>query len=118
MFCLDYKLALVSLIALPVLIAVMMSLKKAQRLANQKLSSKQSNMNAYVHESINGIKVTQSFSREEENMKIYEDVCKQYSDSWIDSVKLNFLVWPSIDIISVASISLIYLFANILLLLL
>ena len=92
------------------LIAVMMSLKKAQRLANQKLSSKQSNMNAYVHESINGIKVTQSFSREEENMKIYEDVCKQYSDSWIDSVKLNFLVWPSIDIISVASISLIYLF--------
>lgn len=110
MFCLDYKLALVSLIALPVLIAVMMSLKKAQRLANQKLSSKQSNMNAYVHESINGIKVTQSFSREEENMKIYEDVCKQYSDSWIDSVKLNFLVWPSIDIISVASTSLIYLF--------
>lgn len=110
MFCLDYKLALISLIALPVLIAVMMSLKKAQRLANQKLSSKQSNMNAYVHESINGIKVTQSFSREEENMKIYEDVCKQYSDSWIDSVKLNFLVWPSIDIISVASISLIYLF--------
>ena len=110
MFCLDYKLALISLIALPVLSAVMMSLKKAQRLANQKLSSKQSNMNAYVHESINGIKVTQSFSREEENMKIYEDVCKQYSDSWIDSVKLNFLVWPSIDIISVASISLIYLF--------
>ena len=110
MFCLDYKLALISLIALPVLIAVMMSLKKAQRLANQKLSSKQSNMNAYVHESINGIKVTQSFSREEENMKIYEDVCKQYSDSWIDSVKLNFLVWPSIDIISIASISLIYLF--------
>ena len=110
MFCLDYRLALVSLIGLPVLMAVMMSLKKAQRLANQKLSSKQSNMNAYVHESINGIKVTQSFSREEENMKIYEDVCKQYSDSWIDSVKLNFLVWPSIDIISVASISLIYLF--------
>ena len=110
MFCLDYKLALISLIALPVLIAVMMSLKKAQRLANQKLSSKQSNMNAYVHESINGIKVTQSFSREEENMKMYEDVCKQYSESWIDSVKLNFLVWPSIDIISVASISLIYLF--------
>lgn len=110
MFYLDYKLALISLIGLPVLIAVMMSLKKAQRLANQKLSSKQSNMNAYVHESINGIKVTQSFSREEENMKIYEDVCRQYSDSWIDSVKLNFLVWPSIDIISVSSISLIYLF--------
>ena len=110
MFILDYRLALVSLIGLPLLMAVIMSIKKAQRRAHQKLSSKQSNMNAYVHESINGIKVTQSFSREEENMKIYEDVCKQYSDAWMDSVKLNFLVWPSIDIISVASVALIYLF--------
>ena len=43
-------------------------------------------------------------------MRIYKDVCKQYSDAWMDSVKLNFLVWPSIDIISVASVALIYLF--------
>ena len=110
MFILYYKLALVSLIGIPLLMTVIMSIKKAQRRAHQKLSSKQSNMNAYVHESINGIKVTQSFSREEENMKIYKDVCTQYSDAWMDSVKLNFLVWPSIDIISVASVALIYLF--------
>lgn len=110
MFILDYKLALVSLLGLPLLMTVIMSIKKAQRKAHQKLSSKQSNMNAYVHESINGIKVTQSFSREEENMKIYNDVCTQYSDAWMDSVKLNFLVWPAIDIISVASVALIYLF--------
>lgn len=110
MFVLDYRLALVSLLGLPLLMTVIMSIKKAQRRAHQKLSSKQSNMNAYVHESINGIKVTQSFSREEETMRIYKDVCKQYSDAWMDSVKLNFLVWPSIDIISVASVALIYLF--------
>lgn len=110
MFVLDYRLALVSLLGLPLLMTVIMSIKKAQRRAHQKLSSKHSNMNAYVHESINGIKVTQSFSREEENMRIYKDVCKQYSDAWMDSVKLNFLVWPSIDIISVASVALIYLF--------
>ena len=61
MFILDYRLALVSLLGLPLLMTVIMSIKKAQRKAHQKLSSKQSNMNAYVHESINGIKVTQSF---------------------------------------------------------
>lgn len=110
MFVLDYKLALVSLLGVPLLMTVIMSIKKAQRRAHQRLSSKQSNMNAYVHESINGIKVTQSFSREDENMRIYKDVCKQYSDAWMYSVKLNFLVWPSIDIISVASVALIYLF--------
>lgn len=110
MFFLDMRLTLVSFISLPILVGLMMTLKKAQRKANQKLSTKQSNMNAYVHESINGIKVTQAFSREEENMNIYDDVCNQYSKSWLDLVKLNFLVWPTIDFTSVLSISLIYFF--------
>lgn len=108
MLYLDVKLTLISFIGIPLLMAVVFALKKAQRRAFQKLSSKQSNMNAYVHESINGIKVTQAFSREEENMDIYKDVCRQYSDSWIDACKLNFLIWPSIDTISMISVSLIY----------
>lgn len=110
MLYLDVKLSLISFIGIPLLLIVIFSIKKAQRIAFQRLSSKQSNMNAYVHESINGIKVTQAFSRELENMKIYDDVCEQYSSAWLKSVKINFLVWPSIDIISVISISLIYVF--------
>lgn len=110
MFYLDVKLTFVALIGIPLLLGVIMLIKNAQRLAFQRLSTKQSNMNAYVHESINGIKVTQSFSREEENMKIYTDVCTEYKNSWMHAVRLNFLVWPSIEIISIFSISLIYFF--------
>lgn len=110
MLFLDVKLTLVALIGIPLLLGVILLIKNAQRLAFQKLSTKQSNMNAYVHESINGIKVTQSFSREEENMNIYMDVCNEYKDAWMGAVKLNFLVWPSIETISIFSVSLIYFF--------
>lgn len=110
MLYLDVRLTLVAFITVPILIGVVFALKKAQRLAFQKLSSKQSNMNAYVHESINGIKVTQAFSRENENENIYEEVCNEYSDAWMKAVKINFLIWPAIDIVAVLSTALIYIF--------
>ena len=110
MIFLSPKLTLITLIGVPILFAVMLSLKKRQRRAHQIVSSKQSNLNAYIHESINGIRVTQSFSRKKESMDIFKELCYDCSDSWMNAVKLNFLIWPSIEIISVLSVSLIYIF--------
>ncbi|MFU7515608.1 ABC transporter ATP-binding protein [Clostridium sp. HCS.1] len=107
---LSIKLTLVTLIGIPILMIVMMSIKNAQRRAFQRLSAKQSNLNAYIHESINGVRVTQSFSRKRESMDTFKELCFENSDSWMKAVRFNFLIWPSIDIISVTSISLIYIF--------
>lgn len=107
---LSIKLTLVTLIGIPILFLVMLSIKNAQRRAYQKLSAKQSNLNAYIHESINGIKVTQSFSRKKDNMDVFKELCMECSNSWMNAVRLNFLVWPSIETISVISISFIYIF--------
>ena len=107
---LSIKLTLVTLMGIPILLVVMLSIKNAQRRSFQKLSSKQSNLNAYIHESINGIKVTQSFSRKRKNVEIYEELCADCSGTWMKAVSLNFLVWPSIETISIMSISGIYIF--------
>lgn len=111
MFYLDVELTLVALIGIPLLMCILYPIKQIQRRAFQKLSAKQSNMNAYVHESISGIKVTQAFTREDENMRIYQDVCKDYSKSWIEAVRVNFLIWPTIDIVSNLSVGMIYIYA-------
>lgn len=111
MLYLDVRLTLISLIGLPILMAVVFAIKNKQRRVNRTLSSKQSNMNAYVHESINGVKVTQAFAREEENKIIYKEVCAQYKYAWLDMVRVHFIVWPAIDTVSVLSISLIYVVA-------
>ncbi|QAA31497.1 ABC transporter ATP-binding protein [Clostridium manihotivorum] len=108
MIAIDVKLTLISIVLIPVLLAWVLILKKAQRKAYQILSSKQSNMNAYIHESINGIKVTQSFAREEENLRIFREVCDNYRTSWLRAVRIQFLLWPSVEIISTLTVSLIY----------
>ncbi len=72
MFAIDFKLTLYSLALLPILFIMVMVIKNNQRKAYQVLSNKQSNLNAYIHESIAGIKITQSFAREEENAEIFK----------------------------------------------
>lgn len=105
---LNVRLALICFIGLPVLITVTLLIKNAQRKAWQKVSRKLSNMNAYIHESISGIKVTQSFAREDENMDIFLEQNEEYRKSWMDAIRVQFLMWPIIDIISVISVCAIY----------
>lgn len=104
MLCLNVHLTLICMAGLPVLIAAIMLVKNAQRKAWQKVSRKQANMNAYMHESICGIKVTQSFAREGENLRIFREQSGEYKKSWMEAVKVQFLMWPIIDIISVTGI--------------
>ncbi|MCX7773382.1 MAG: ABC transporter ATP-binding protein/permease, partial [Clostridia bacterium] len=73
------------------------------------LSRKQANMNAYIHESICGIKVTQSFAREDENYQIFQKLGVEYKKTWMAFVRAIFLLWPMIDNISVLGVSLVYL---------
>jgi ATP-binding cassette subfamily B multidrug efflux pump len=108
MLFLNVRLALVCLAGLPVLITVTMLVKNAQRKAWQKHSRKQANMNAYIHESICGMKVTQSFAREEENMRIFLGQSNEYKQSWLAAVRVQFLMWPFIDIISVSSVAAVF----------
>lgn len=108
MFAISPVLTLYCMAGLPVLIGVIFGLKKIQRHAFQIYSNKQSNMNAYIHESIIGMKVTQAFAREDENLKLFEGVSDDYRQSWYKSVKLQLLLWPAVDNISVLTISLVY----------
>ncbi|ECB9786944.1 ABC transporter ATP-binding protein [Listeria monocytogenes] len=108
MLMIDPVLTLYSLALIPVLFVIVMVIKTAQRKAYQVLSNKQSNMNAYIHESIAGIKVIQSFSREEENFEIFTEVSNEYRRSWMKAVKIQFLLWPGVQNIAVMTTCLIY----------
>ncbi len=106
----DVKLTLVCMCGLPVLVIVIVVIKRKQRSSWQIQSNKQSNLNAYIAESINGIRVTQSFVREEENTNIFNRLSQSYRKAWMRAVKFNFIMWPSIDIISTTTTALIYVF--------
>lgn len=108
MLSIHVRLTLICLCGLPVLSAVVIFLKKKQRRAWQIQSNKQSNLNAYIAESINGIRVTQAFVREEENRGIFNRLSDGYRQAWMRAVKFNFVMGPSVDIISAVTTSFIY----------
>ncbi|MCH5264009.1 MAG: ABC transporter ATP-binding protein [Lachnospiraceae bacterium] len=108
MLSINVRLTLVCLCGLPMLTTVVVFLKRRQRRAWQIQSNKQSNLNAYIAESINGIRVTQSFVREEENSGIFNRLSGGYREAWMRAVKFNFVMFPSVDIISAITTSFIY----------
>lgn len=108
MLSINIRLSIICLLGLPVLMALIFIIKKKQRVAWQISSNKSSNLNAYIAESINGIRVTQSFVREQENIKIFNSLSDNYSKAWMNAVRLNFLLWPAIDNISMITTAAIY----------
>lgn len=110
MFLIDVRLTLIGLVGLPVLIAAAFTIKTLQRKAFQILSSKSSNLNAYIHESICGMKVTQSFSREKENLKIFDELSDNYRQAWMHAIKIQFLMGPFVDNIGNLVVAAVYIF--------
>ena len=108
MLFIDVKLTLYSLLLLPVLFVMVLFIQGKQRKAYQELSNKQSNLNAYIHESISGIKITQSFAREDENFQIFNEVSEEYRQSCMKAVRVQYLLWPAVQNISVITTCFIY----------
>lgn len=72
MYGTDPVLATVVVAGLPVFVAVILIIKPKQRRYWQEQSNKNSNYNAYLAESIDGVRVSQLFAREEENISIMQ----------------------------------------------
>ncbi len=108
MLAIDVRLTLYSLILMPVLFVATMIIKNKQRAAYDELSAKQANLNAYIHESIAGIKTTQSYTRESMNYDIFSDVSNQQREAYMKAVKAQDMLSPIVQNIATITISFIY----------
>ena len=110
MLLIDPRLTLVSMAGLPLLLGFTFFLKIKNRLAWRLHSAKQSNLNAYIHESIAGVKVTQSFTRERENMRIFAEVTDDARGAYMRAVRIMFLLWPTAENIAMWTVALLYVY--------
>ncbi|MBH9984112.1 ABC transporter ATP-binding protein [Bifidobacterium asteroides] len=108
MFVIDWRLTLWSLVLMPLLVLYVLVLQRFQRRAFQRLSNKQSNLNAYIHESIAGVKTTQTFVREREQFRTFQEQQGQVRSAWMRAVHIQYLMWPGVQNISTITIALIY----------
>jgi len=103
------RLTLVCMIGMPILAIIIALLAKVQRRTTQAFSNKQSNLNAYIQESISGMKVTQAFAREKVNAEKFKTVSDENRSTWMNAVKYQLMLWPAIENTSVFTVALVYL---------
>ncbi len=100
MFQVNATLALVTVAGLPLMGIFMFLIKPKQRRAWQDVSNKNSNLNAYVQESIEGVRVTQAFTRQEANLQTLDDLASLRAKSWMRAVYVSNSVWYAAETIS------------------
>lgn len=108
MFQVSPPLAGITIAGLPVVAFFVILIKPRQRRAWQAFSNKNSNVNAFAQESIEGARVTQAFARQEENLKIFDRVMNERRRTWMSAVYISNTVWFTTETVSQIVFSLVY----------
>lgn len=97
LFVMNIKLALVSIMILPLLMVVVSTIMVKSRAKWQVFRQKRSNLNGFTHESFSGIKIIQNFTFEEETTKKFEKSVGEVRNGFLSAVKYNDWLWSFID---------------------
>lgn len=108
MFAVSVPLAAITVAGLPVVVGFIFLIKPRQRRAWQQVSNKNSNVNAFVQESIEGTRVTQAFDRQGENRHVLDDLLVERKRSWMSAIYISNSVWFTTETVSQVVFSLVY----------
>jgi len=108
MFSTNATLATVIIAGLPFFIAVILIIKPRQRKAWQNQSNKNSNYNAYLAESIDGVRVSQLFDRQEVNIGIMVNLATACRRAWMRAIRISNTVWLSSETMTQIVLTFLY----------
>ena len=107
MLALNWRLALITFAVLPLVVILAnywrLRVREAYRATRRRLSL----INGYLNESISGIRVTKSFTREEKNAQHFDDLNHSYFDANIAAAYLTATFLPGIDFLGWLALALV-----------
>jgi len=108
MFVIHPRLALLTFVTIPFFMVFVFTIRNLNKKRWRLVRIKISNLNAYLHECISGMRVIQAYVRQQENRKIFHDVLDDVFNSWIRATYLNGTVGPVVNMVSIMGTILIY----------
>ena len=108
MYTTEPTLATIVVAGLPIFVAIIIILKPRQRRAWQNQSNKNSNYNAYLAESIDGVRVSELFARQDVNCSIMQRLATACRAAWLKAIYISNSVWLSSEIITQIVFTLMY----------
>ena len=93
----NFKLALAGLSSLPLMILCICIIQNLSHKCWQIVRKKNSNLNAFLHENLSGIRVIQSFCAEEESNETFDTLIEEHRKAWVKAIRFSDGFGPSID---------------------
>ncbi|MHB1627932.1 MAG: ABC transporter ATP-binding protein [Bacilli bacterium] len=98
MLSLNWKLALVTMIVVPFMFMLSTRLRVMIRRAWQTVRVRLSRINAHLNESIQGVRVTEAYVRQETNQEFFEHMNGDYLNEFRKAVGLSAIFGPVVDL--------------------
>ena len=112
MFWMNWRLALATMTILPLMILLTNYWRKRVRQVYRASRTRLSLINGYLNESITGIRVTKSFSREGKNFGHFDDLNGSYLNANIDAARLTAIFFPGVDFMAYLAMAVVVAYAG------
>ena len=97
MFVKNPVLAAASLCSLPLMMACIWLIQVYSHKKWQDFRRKSSNLNAFIHEDMSGMRIIQSFGAQEETISTFDELLAEHRGSFVRAVRLNDAMGSAID---------------------
>ncbi len=110
MFVINWELALMVIIPIPILLVAANIFKKAIKKAFQEARTQVSRLNTFVQEHLTGINIVKIFGREEIESEKFKKINEKHKKAHIKSVWAYSIFMPIVDILSSLSLALLIIY--------
>ena len=107
MFYVDWRLALIAMLTIPVLLVATSWFKRNIKASFQDVREQVSQLNTFVQEHIVGMNVVQIFNREKSEYDKFFKINKEHRDAHLRSIFYYAVFFPVVEVLSAISIGLI-----------
>jgi ABC-type multidrug transport system fused ATPase/permease subunit len=107
MVIINWKLALLVFIVLPIIIYATRLFQKAMKIAFGEVRAEVANLNSFVQERITGMKIVQLFTRERIESEKFRVINEKHQNAWLKTVWYNSIFFPIAEIVGSLAVGLI-----------
>jgi ABC-type multidrug transport system fused ATPase/permease subunit len=112
LFVLDWRLALATLAVIPLMSVATIIFRVRAARAYSAVRERLGLVTATLAEDIAGMRVVQAFTREHTNADRFRDVAESYRESNMETVVLNGLYFPFVDLLSTVALGIVLLYGG------
>ena len=112
MVAVNWRLALITLSTAPFVFATGLVFRKYARKAYLEIRGKVARLNAYMQETVSGMRVVQVFGAEDRTYEEYRKRNAEHRDEWFRQVRYHAVYFPVVDFFGALSVALIILYVG------